>query len=481
MPEQSNAGAHLGVTDQSAWWLSATVWAVEAQRAPLAPVPYRLPEWMAESALSDRSVAYVHVAGVLTPHGYWGCTYDKIKMQLNAAAADPEVTKIVLVVDSPGGDAAGVAGAAAAVQAAAEQKPVIAHVDGLCCSAAYWLASQAHAIVATETSLVGSIGAILTAYSMDRLLKEVGIDKVTMRSEGAPDKALNPAESKRGRELDQKLLNDLEAQFHAAVAEGRGVDVSAVQTDFGKGAVFVAGEGDAIKRGLIDQVGSLTTALNYDDGPAPFGGYGLSTTPADSRNGGPMAANKRQSNPTPDAGGSNTTADADDSKIQSLEAQIAALTEEKAELAAERDRLQAEAKTAKDLAASNGSRLATAEADLKEMKAELAEQKAARLKAEEDSEIKALADGGYLVGEDEARARRLYAAQYRQGVEGVFDDFKAAMTDRGPVVDTKRRTHSKPVAERDPSIALDEKIKAYMAKHQVDYRDAYNKVSEGQS
>ena len=194
-----------------------------------------------------------------------------------------------------------------------------------------------------------------------------------------------------------------------------------------------------------------------------------------------MAANKRQSNPTPDAGGSNTTADADDSKIQSLEAQIAALTEEKAELAAERDRLQAEAKTAKDLAASNGSRLATAEADLKEMKAELAEQKAARLKAEEDSEIKALADGGYLVGEDEARARRLYAAQYRQGVEGVFDDFKAAMTDRGPVVDTKRRTHSKPVAERDPSIALDEKIKAYMAKHQVDYRDAYNKVSEGQS
>jgi capsid assembly protease len=460
-----NPAAPAPQMDQSAWWLSHNVWAIDAQRAPISPVRYKPPAWMAEAEARDKSCAYVPVYGVLTPHGWWGTSYDALKMRLSAAAQDPAVERIVLMVDSPGGDAAGVAGAVAAVKAAAEEKPVIAYVDGMACSAAYWLASQADHIVATETSLVGSIGAIMTAYSLDRMLKELGVDKVTMRSEGAPDKALNPANSDRGRELDQQLLNDLEAQFHASVAEGRGVSVEMVRRDFGQGALFVAGEGQAQRRGLIDAVGTLDTALDYgteaptntfrfnNDAPAPSAG-----------DGGNMAANKRQTAPATE-----TEANPLAAQVETLTADLTAAKKDLAAAQAKVAEHEAKAEEATKLAASYGERLATLEASLKE-------QTAARLAVEKKTALDALDDAGHFVANERERAERMWAAQHEQGVAGVWDDYKASLEARGPVVPGDRKTHGAEVPHKDPLADLHEKATAYAEKNGVDYLAALKAV-----
>ena len=75
-----------------------------------------------------------------------------------AAVDDPAIESIILEIDSPGGQVAGVSEFAAQVREATAIKPVIAYVSDLGASAAYWIASQASELIVTPSGLVGSIG-----------------------------------------------------------------------------------------------------------------------------------------------------------------------------------------------------------------------------------------------------------------------------------------------------------------------------------
>ena len=461
------------------WWQTGSTWAIEAKHAPIAPCPYKVPQAMLEAGQRDRSTAYIHIGGVLSPRRSWfGSSYERLKMDLNAAAQDPMVRRVVLVIDSPGGDAAGVSGVAEMVAKCADSKTVVAYVDGMCCSAAYWIASQADYIVATPTSLVGSIGALLTAYSMDRYLQKEGIDKVTLRSEGAPDKARNPATDKRGAELDQKMLNDLEAQFHAAVAEGRGVSIEKVKSDFGQGGVFVAGEGTAVAVDMIDEVGSLSDALAYtesQEAPA-YGGYRLDNdNPAPSAGDGGDMASKSQTAPAPEA--VNPLAE----KVETLTAQLDEANAKVEALAAEKAQAEANAKEAQELAASHSERLTAIEAQLEEHKASAEAEKSQRLAIEKQTALDALDNSGFLVAGDRERAEAFWDLQHVSGVPGAWDNYKATIEARGPVVPQNRLSHGVAPEKKTPAQALDEKVKAYMEAHSVDYVAALDAIQAGKA
>ncbi len=97
--------------------------------------------------------------------------------------ADPEAKAIVLNVNSPGGFSVGGAEIADAVFKSA--KPTVAWVGGLMCSLAYWIGSQARAVIATRSALVGSIGAYVSVVDFHRLLANAGIEvKVFTNKEG---------------------------------------------------------------------------------------------------------------------------------------------------------------------------------------------------------------------------------------------------------------------------------------------------------
>lgn len=181
---------------------------------------------------------------------------DVFERLVRMAAADEAVKAIFLNVDSPGGYSAGIPEAARAVAEANAIKPVMAYADGQMDSAAYWIASQAEAIYATESAEIGSIGVYAAFLDQTRAAEMAGL-KVEVfkvgkfKGQGIPGTSLSDAM----RDMIQSDVEKIAEQFYAAVRSGRG-DVPAEAME---GQAFDVNA--AIEMNLIDQVSNAETAM----------------------------------------------------------------------------------------------------------------------------------------------------------------------------------------------------------------------------
>lgn len=183
-------------------------------------------------------------------------SYDQLARDFTAAIEDPSVDAIVLNIDSPGGEVKGVSQLAQYIRDARGTKPIVAFVGGTCASAAYWLAAQADQIIASDTAVLGSIG-VQMGFRVQE--PRAGEKQIRFVSSNAPKKNEDPT-TESGAAGVQRIVDDMEAVFLQAVADGRGTDTANVIENYGQGAVFVAA--DAQKRGIIDGVGTLEGVLN---------------------------------------------------------------------------------------------------------------------------------------------------------------------------------------------------------------------------
>ena len=174
----------------------------------------------------------------------------QLSNDFNAALDDPAVSSIVLEIDSPGGQAAGIAEFAHMVRNS--DKPVTAYVDGMGASAAYWIAAAADDLVINKTAMVGSIGAIFGVS------KNAESDVVEFVSTQSPMKRPDP-ESDEGRTELQQFIDALAQVFIEDVAIYRDVSVETVLSDFGKGGVRLGEE--AVKLGMADRVSTLEEVI----------------------------------------------------------------------------------------------------------------------------------------------------------------------------------------------------------------------------
>jgi signal peptide peptidase SppA len=180
-------------------------------------------------------------------------------------ASDPQIRAVVLDIDSPGGEVTGTSEAADAVYAARQRKPVVALVNPLCASAAYWIASQCSAIVASSKHAdVGSIGVFLSHVDCSEFNKMQGL-KVTYiyagehKVEGNPDEPLSDTAAQHYQGEVDAIYRD----FLNAVARGRGIAAGTVRETFGKGRTMMAP--DALRVGMIDGIGGVETAISLAD------------------------------------------------------------------------------------------------------------------------------------------------------------------------------------------------------------------------
>lgn len=189
-----------------------------------------------------------------------GTSCERIAGMLRQCVADPRVETIVFDVDSPGGTVTGMSELAAEIFAARATKHLIAVANGMMCSAAYDLGSQAHEIVSLPSGLVGSIGVFAAHEDVSGALEKEGI-KVTLVSYGKYKTENNPfaALTPEGRAQIQKKVDQAGDQFVADVARGRGVSVSAVKAGFGQGRALSATESRSV--GLIDRIGTLDSVV----------------------------------------------------------------------------------------------------------------------------------------------------------------------------------------------------------------------------
>lgn len=197
---------------------------------------------------------------------------DAIKEQLEAAAEDDDVDAVILRLNTPGGSVVGselITDGVAAVQAA--DKPVIAHVTEISASGGMWAMAPADHIVASNGSLIGSIGVILGPLS--RYTDVVAIDGGLLgggvettggieqffitagegKDAGNPFRELTPRE----QEMFQALVDGSYEDFVDHIATNREISPATIINELGAG-IFTAG--DAVENGLIDETGNFDRA-----------------------------------------------------------------------------------------------------------------------------------------------------------------------------------------------------------------------------
>lgn len=260
----------------------STVWQIDEaaglallRRVNAQPLPptaeYR--QWLdASSGPGDRSpmryagdIAVIDVQGLLTKRRgmvqwyYGNFSTQEIAAALAEAVGSPNVSGVMLRIDSPGGTVDGLAELTDAVWAARKAKPVMAVVNGLAASAAYRVASQAHAIVAGRGDLIGSVGTISVMYDMSRMAEKDGVEAVVfstgfMKGAGVPGA---PITDEQRAEL-QRVVDRMQQDFEADLRRGRGMTEAQVRK-IATGQIWQAE--DAIGLRLIDRVGGQADAM----------------------------------------------------------------------------------------------------------------------------------------------------------------------------------------------------------------------------
>lgn len=223
----------------------------------------------------SNNTAYISIVGPLSRtgpsplaryFGFAGASYEEIIKVVQHSAENPAVEKIIFLIDSPGGEVAGVDEVFSVI--AGCDKPTTAMNMGLMASAAYWVASACDRIEAKEkTSMTGSIGVVITAVDYSKAYEDMGVKVVQIVSRNAPDKRPD-IKTEQGVAVLQEQADALENVFMDRVAEGRKVPIEAVRKEFGRGSLLIASNPDgtdAIKVKMIDGLISEDTPVSITD------------------------------------------------------------------------------------------------------------------------------------------------------------------------------------------------------------------------
>ena len=187
-----------------------------------------------------------------------GTSNDYLQSALELAAEDPSINRIILDVNSPGGEVAKTDATASLIREIRKTKEVIAVVEDMAASAAYWIASAASRIVIAETASVGSIGVRAIIEDDSQAMESAGIKKYSYISNQSPLKDFNPNSQESVNDL-QSQLDYLASIFINAVAIGRSTDPVNVVNYYGRGGIIYGRE--AVRLGMADEIGTMNDIL----------------------------------------------------------------------------------------------------------------------------------------------------------------------------------------------------------------------------
>lgn len=185
---------------------------------------------------------------------------DTVVEQLRAIAQDKAVKGLIVRINSPGGSA--MASEIIRQEIAALQQnglPVVASMGGMAASGGYWIAATSDKIIASPTTLTGSIGIFGLAMNLETTAKKVGVSEDGVEtSEFARMSGLKPLSNAQA-ELIQIGIEQGYDRFLTLVSQGRKMEKTAVDK-VAQGQVWTGV--DALKHGLVDKLGDFHTA--YD-------------------------------------------------------------------------------------------------------------------------------------------------------------------------------------------------------------------------
>jgi protease-4 len=181
--------------------------------------------------------------------------------QLKKFADDDSVKAIILDVNSPGGGVAASEEIYREVKRIRDEKKkrIVASIETVGASGAYYVSSATNKIYADKGSVVGSIGVIAEWVNYGDLLQWAKLKSVILKTgefkdTGTPTRELTPAE----KAYLQGLIDNMFHQFIQAVADGRAMKFDDVKA-IADGRVWTGEQAMSLK--LVDQLGDFQSAV----------------------------------------------------------------------------------------------------------------------------------------------------------------------------------------------------------------------------
>ncbi|EJU7222448.1 signal peptide peptidase SppA [Salmonella enterica] len=184
---------------------------------------------------------------------------DTTASQIRDARLDPKVKAIVLRVNSPGGsvNASEVIRAELAAARAAG-KPVVVSMGGMAASGGYWISTPANYIVASPSTLTGSIGIFGVINTVENSLSSIGVHSDGVSTSPLADISMTKALSPEVQQMMQLSIQYGYKRFITLVADARKRTPEQIDK-IAQGHVWT-GE-DAKANGLVDSLGDFDDAV----------------------------------------------------------------------------------------------------------------------------------------------------------------------------------------------------------------------------
>ena len=234
-------------------------------------VPSRRPEARGRSGRSRLAIVYAEgtiVDGDGHDRGYvWG---DRLARELRQLRQDDAVKAIVLRVNSPGGSVTASETIQREVRLAAKQKPLVVSFGTVAASGGYWISTYSARIYAEPTTITGSLGVFGLLFNVQGLANDkLGLTFDTVKTARYADLGtLTRPKTEAELAIIQQTVDWVYDQFIGKVAESRRLDRAAVH-EIAQGRVWSGAE--ALKLGLVDEIGGLDAAVKYAADKAGLG------------------------------------------------------------------------------------------------------------------------------------------------------------------------------------------------------------------
>lgn len=186
---------------------------------------------------------------------------DETLKQLRKFAKRSSVRAIVLRINSPGGAVAPAQEIYREIGKIKEKKPVVASMETVGASAAYYIASNSDRVVSSKGTITGSIGVIMMLTDLHQLIEKIGVNVNVIKAGKFKDigTGVRPL-TEEERKILVSFADEIHEQFISDVAEGRKGKIDKEKLRTIADGRFFSGE-KAKEMGLVDDIGNFYDAV----------------------------------------------------------------------------------------------------------------------------------------------------------------------------------------------------------------------------
>lgn len=206
------------------------------------------------------NIAVLFAEGEISKDGD-GMSSDNLVKEIRKIRESKDIKALVLRVNSPGGSALASDEIWRELSLLAGSKTLVVSMGDVAASGGYYIAAPAHYIFAQRSTITGSIGVFGVLPYTGKMFKEkLGIDFDFVQTNQYGNISINKKLSAGEMKMIQEEVQDIYIEFLDLVSKGRNLPIEKVKS-IAKGRVWI-GE-DALKIGLVDEIGGLRDAMNY--------------------------------------------------------------------------------------------------------------------------------------------------------------------------------------------------------------------------